>query len=437
MTTSPERQPEEKRCRRIGGAPPAAAIPNDLLFAEVLPRLPIKSLVRFRSVCRAWCDAVDGGAVARRRLALTPPSMLLVPREDWHQDLDEGSSELSFYRLLLEDAEGRAGADHLAAAAAKLELVLEKALPGGATVTHEVVPTHCDGLVAVATRDGEVFVCNPATGELVALPPGTPSVRDDACAWGALPAAIAYDASRASYVVSRYFYREFQETRDPDSGNFVLLNYDIGHEVFTLDAGDGGAGGWEVTGDPPRPIVFARPVCTREAVYWCADYPDEETALVRFDLRERAFDVLPSPPGAATYTGDQRVAELQGKLYYVDYVLGSDTAVDVWVADEAGRRRRPEWTLRCRLEFDDGVLGGESVFPVADDGNEMLVAVDYNKLYRYSDRSKCMSLVVDTAKELVYQREDGSLLYDEGDGKLFKHHVVPYVESLVPIRPRQ
>ncbi|CAN6248317.1 unnamed protein product [Urochloa humidicola] len=402
--SSPERLLEEKR-RRIG-TPPAAAISDDLLFAEVLPRLPIKSLVCLRSVCRAWRDAVDGGAVARRRLALTPPAMLVIPREDWHHDLADGSSELSFHRLLLADAEGRARTPP----AAGVELVLEKALPGGATVTHEVVPIHCDGLVAVATRAGEVFVCNPATRELVALPPGTPSVRDDACACGALPAAIAYDASRASYIVSRYFYREFQETRDADSGNLVLLNYDIGHEVFTL--GDGAAGMWEVTGDPPRPIVFARPVCTQEAIYWSADYPDEENALVRFDLRERAFDVLPSPPGAATYTGEQRVAELQGKLYYVEYVMGSDTAVDIWVADEAGlgRRRRPEWTLRCRLEFDDGVLGGESVLPVADDGNEMLVAVDYNKLYRYSDRSKCVSLVVDMAKELVYQREDGSLL---------------------------
>ncbi|CAN6242027.1 unnamed protein product [Urochloa humidicola] len=433
MPSPPERRSEEKRRRIEGGAPPATAILDDILFAEVLPRLPIKFLVRLRSVCRAWRDAVDGGAVARRRLARTPPSMLVIPREDWHHDLDDGSSELSFHRLLLAPESRAPAAD------VDLELVLEKALPGGATVTHEVVPTHCDGLVAVATRAGEVFVCNPATRELVALPPGTPSAHDDACAWGALPAAIAYDASRSSYVVARYFYREFQEIRDPDTGNLVFIKYDIGHEVFTLAAGDGGSNTWEweVTDDPPRAIVFARPVCTREAIYWCVDYPDEENALVRFDLRERAFDVLPSPPGAATYTGEQRVAELHGKLYYVDYVEGSDTAVDVWVADEAGLGRRPEWTLRCRLDFDDGVLGGESVLPVADDGNEMLVAVDYNKLYRYSDRTECVSLVVDMAKELVYQREDGSLLYDEGEGKLFKHHIVPYVESLVSIRPRQ
>ncbi|CAL5067296.1 unnamed protein product [Urochloa decumbens] len=423
--TSPER-PEEKRCRIGGGAPPAA-VPDDLLFAEVLPRLPIKCLVRFKSVCRAWRDAVDGGAVARRRLALTPPAMLVIPREDWHNNLAERSGELNFYRLLLADGGAPAG---------DAELVLEKALPGSATVTHDVVPTHCDGLVAVATRAGEVFVCNPATRELVALPPGTPSARDDACAWGALPAAIAYDASRASYVVARYFYREFQEGKDAN-GNLLLLNYDIGHEVFTLgaDSGAGGGGGWELTGDPPHPIAFARPTCTREAIYWCADYPDEQNALVRFDLRDRVFDVLPPPPGADNYSGEQKVTELAGKLYYTDYVVGSDTAVDVWVADEVGRRL--EWKLRCRLKFDDGVLGGESVLLVADDGDELLVVVDYIKLYRYSDRCKSVSLVMDMAKELVYQREDGSLLYGDDEGKYYKHHVLPYVESLVSIRARQ
>ncbi|CAL5027910.1 unnamed protein product [Urochloa decumbens] len=423
--TSSERRSEEKR-RRIG-APPAA-IPDDLLFTEVLPRLPIKSLVRFRSVCRAWRDAVDGGAVARRRLELTPPAMLVIPREDWHTNLAERSSELSFYRLLL------AAADGWAPPTAAAELVLEEALPGGATVTHEVVPTHCDGLVAVATRAGVVFVCNPATRELVALPQGTPSARDDACAWGALPAAVAYDASRGSYVVARYFYREFQETKDAN-GNFVQL-YDIGHEVFTLGSGAGAAaGGWEVTSDPPHPIAFTRPFCTREAIYWCA-HADGEDALVRFDLRDRAFDVVPPPPGADVYSGEQHVAELEGKLYYADYVDG--TGVDVWVADEVGvGRRRPEWTLRCRLDFGYGALCGEAVLPVADDGEEILVAVDYRKLYRYSERTKSLSLVVDMAKELVYEREDGSLMYDDGDGKLFKHHVVPYVESLVSIRGRQ
>ncbi|CAL5067305.1 unnamed protein product [Urochloa decumbens] len=434
--TSPERRPEEKR-RRIGVGAPPAAILDDVLFGEVLPRLPIKSIVRFRSVCRAWRDAVDGGAVARRRLELSrssPPAMLVIPREDWDNNLAERSAELNFYRLLLADGGAPAGD----AAAAAAELVLEKALPGAATVTHEVVPTHCDGLVAVATRDGEVFVCNPATRELVALPPGTPSVRDDAYAWGARPAAIAYDASRRSYVVARYFYREFHEAKDANGGNFVLLKCDIGREVFTLGAG--GGGGWEVTGDPPHPIAFARPVCTRDAIYWCADadyQQDDENALVRFDLRDRAFDVVPPPPGADMYSDEQHVAELEGKLYYVDYV---DTAVDVWVADEVGvgRQRRPEWTLRCRLDFGGGVFGsGEAILPVADDGEEMLVAVDYRKLYRYSECTKSLSLVVDMAKELVYQCEDGSLLYGDGDGKFFKHHVVPYVESLVSIRGRQ
>jgi (p)ppGpp synthase/HD superfamily hydrolase len=39
--------------------------------------------------------------------------------------------------------------------------------------------TQCDGLVAVTTTSNQVYVCNPATRELVALPLGSGAVDVD------------------------------------------------------------------------------------------------------------------------------------------------------------------------------------------------------------------------------------------------------------------
>ncbi|CAN6242029.1 unnamed protein product [Urochloa humidicola] len=419
-----------KRCR-AAAPPPPSTIPEDLLFSDILPRLPVKSLVRFKCVCRSWRAAVERDpALARRHLALSraaarPLSMLVVPRKELYDDdsdEDDEEEEISFHRLILSGSSN---------APAGVELMFSKAWPEGVR-QDGVVPTHCDGLVAVAATGDRVLVCNPATREFVALPPGSRDALDDA---SPAPVALGYDKRRNVYMVARCFYRKYDQSKDAVSGE-LTLDCDVGHETFTLGSGGGSSGCWELTGDPPHAVApSTRPVCTAEAFYWrTAAGVVKPSKLLRFGLRDRAFDaVMPFPPGADFAHGADHLTELGGMPCYVRPV--TDTAFEFWVAGGGdGPRTEWEWSLRCRVDFGGygESVGCDAMLVVAAAGDEMLVAADHRELYRCDARRGTVRRVVDM-DELEYESEKPEQDGSARDGETYLHHVVPYVESLVSI----
>ncbi|KAK3142813.1 hypothetical protein QOZ80_4BG0351940 [Eleusine coracana subsp. coracana] len=390
-----------------------STIPDELVVSEVLVRLPVKSLLRVKSVCRSWRAAVEDPSFVRRHLELsrarTTPSVLVIPRDEDDESESEG---VSFHRLVLEKDDP-----------ADVALMFDKALlpDDHLGMTNAIVPTHCDGLIALATPTGKVFVCNPATREFVALPPGTTGSKIDATA----VAIVGYDAWRDKYVVARYFYRRYDQCKQQDAA-------DIGHEIFTLGEEEDSSC-WMPTADPPHAIGPSRPICTRNAFYWSTHNRKPKNALLRFGLRDRAFDVVPFPPATADFNHSvDNVAEMGGKLCYVN--TATNTAFDVWVADDDDVSRIPRWSLRCRVDFDlflfGEAVGAEAMIPVADFGDEMLLAADYRTLYSYDARQDRVVRVVDLEDELEYDTADGD---DEPCSGGLVHHVLSYAESLVPI----
>ncbi|CAN6343490.1 unnamed protein product [Urochloa humidicola] len=257
----------------------AAAIPDDLLIYEVLIHLPVKSLARCRCVRRSWRTAIIGAAFIRRHLELSrsrPPSLLAIPCEIDPGDDYATSADISFHRLVLPPQPG--------AAAVEAELFLQKAWPDG--ITRHIVPTPCDGLVAITTATDRVFVCNPTTGEFVALPLGSHNAELEHRDMLVLPVALGFDRWRYRYVVGRYFYRAYSEV----IGDYSQDNDNIGHEVFTIGGANGGS--WELTQDPPYAIGIQSPICTRRAFYWQSYGP--KPRLMRFSLKDRTFAVVPT-----------------------------------------------------------------------------------------------------------------------------------------------
>ncbi|RLM75727.1 hypothetical protein C2845_PM15G04660 [Panicum miliaceum] len=337
-----------------------------------------------RSVCRSWRAAIDGDPrLVRRHLELSrgraPPSVLDVPCEPRLEDHwgEARSKELEFRRI-------RPGA----AVDAQL-MMLATASPAN-RFTAVADPVHCDGMVLVPTASGELFVCNPATRELVALPPGSPSVMRGAVAFG-------FDPSSNTYKAARIFYRgvELVESGNDEGGEGVLeLEYDIGHEVLTL----GAASSWEPTDDPPYYVAPIRPICTRGAFYWTAavgraDEP-RPTELLRFCLRDETFAVVPNPPcffqpseGGLIGHRDT-LTELGGRLCCAH--ARTATGVDIWLADDDGPST--QWSMAHRIELLRPVA---SVLPLVADGDELLLSVDRRVLYKYSVASKAVEEVVD------------------------------------------
>jgi F-box interacting protein len=197
-----------------------------------------------------------------------------------------------------------------------------KSIPNGGRITRHIIPTHCDGLVAFATYGRAMLVCNPATQELVVLPPGNGS--------GPCPrstestAAVGFDPWRNRYVVVRCFY--CKSHNDPPV-------YNIGHEIFTLDTGAGD--GWQRMQDPSRAISPGgrRPAaCTRGGSFYWFINESQPCELLWFNLRDEAFDAVPSSLGCTAWHNDDRLSDLAGELCYVHHVRTSVATHEVWMA---------------------------------------------------------------------------------------------------------
>ncbi|CAN6329733.1 unnamed protein product [Urochloa humidicola] len=407
---------EKRRRRRTL----AAAIPDDLLISEVLVHLPAKSLARCRCVCRSWRAGIGSAAFVCRHLALSrarpPSSVLAIPREVDADDAEATSTEISFHRLPLPRPRRTT---------TEADLILEKAWPEG--ITRIISPTHCDGLVAIATTTDRVFVCNPATGEFVALPLGTHNAQLDRREIVAPPVALGFDRWRNSYVVARYFYRAYGRMFYDEVTGEWSRDYDIGHEVFTLGGG-GSSSCWELTQDPPHAIGVQRPMCTRRAFYWHSDGP--RPRLMRFGLQDRAFQVVPRPPTTAWSALDEMACLDDGKLCYVHAAAKAE--FEVWMADENGPDEL-QWSLRCRVKHPDPVPNCYSNFmPVVAEEEDTMVAVVGEKLCRYNAKHGSMEKVVGMERDLQYGRPDGSK-YKVPTTRDSMHCVVPYFESLVSL----
>lgn len=349
-------------------------IPNDLLICEVLTRLPVKSLLRFRSVCRSWRDAVADPAFVRRHLELsraaTPPSttVLAVHTRMDHDPDDRAAPEdvVSFHRV-------RPGQSPAAAAAAIVELMHEEAMECAGI---HLFASHCDGLVAVAATAGKIFVCNPATKEFFLLPPGGrngPSKET---------AALGFDPCTGRYVVARCFFRRDVYYRDEDTGVLQYLEYDINdivHQVFVL--GPSGSGDWEATVTPPCIIYTNLPAaCAGGAFYWVAHDKSDGTfavecpnCLVRFAMNDGTFTIVPLPQCVTFMDVDfDSISELGGELCYTQRTSG--TAYNIWTLQLPGDEEEEghRWSLRWRVDFRRRV-GVVLPLAVSDDGGTLTV----------------------------------------------------------------
>nr|CAB3467188.1 unnamed protein product [Digitaria exilis] len=208
-------------------------IPDEVLLFKILVDLPVKSLVRFKSVCKAWRATIASAHFVRLHLELAracSPSVVLVPRK-WQPEPTKVASRFVYIYSFQQPP----------VQVAKL-IMKTKPCPTGC-IPRFTIPLHCDGLILIPSVTGHVFVCNPATKEFVELPPGTPNALLD---------------------------------------QRVAFGFDPSSE--TLE--------WKATIDPPYPIKGRTPICLPGFFYWSAvqsvadaDQADKDMVFLAVDAR--------------------------------------------------------------------------------------------------------------------------------------------------------
>ncbi|XP_020152089.1 putative F-box protein At3g21120 [Aegilops tauschii subsp. strangulata] len=162
----------------------------DELVSEILPRLPVESLLRFRSVCKTWRDIIDDDSFLRDHLRLQTSSLLVAPwlgENDNDRPLASSTGEMTVAGLYQWDGKQQGVGTLLHAMS---DYHSKKA------ALHRMA--HCDGLVLLPT-DNTAHVVNPATRRTITLPPTLNRFQ------GPQAFGLGHDPRSNAYKVARFY----------------------------------------------------------------------------------------------------------------------------------------------------------------------------------------------------------------------------------------
>lgn len=140
----------------------------DDIVVEILSRLPVKSLKRFRCVCKSWCDLISDSFFVMKHAnyatKATSSLKVLVSIEPF-QSIDCEAL------LKHEDEDG-----HVASSQPKLDL--SKCCPDMLRSCHLYIVGSCNGLICLHGVDwyrdySDILLWNPCTGDTKVLPEHT------------------------------------------------------------------------------------------------------------------------------------------------------------------------------------------------------------------------------------------------------------------------
>ncbi|KAF7105331.1 hypothetical protein CFC21_106154 [Triticum aestivum] len=397
------------------GSSSSSFIPDEIIFFEILVLLPVKSLLRFQAVCKSWRATLTSTPFVRRHLELSRSTMVVVPRKY------QASRFLNVFSF--QPGESKCA-----------ELMVRKEFqPHG--IPAFSIPLHCDGLILIPALMGTIFICNPATGEFVELPPGSPSLLHEH------RVAFGFDPWSGTYKVARHFIRSYRDIpqMDVEEGGTTTTTsreYSCGHEMLTF-GGDVGkeqaAWVWKATVDPPYPIKARTPICLPGAFFWSALksmlLPAKviSNVILRFSLLDETFTVHPNPPCSDILGRNDSLCALGEKLCYIHSTSPWD--ISIWLAEDGPNLA---WSL-CRrvcLPIPRMLLA----FACAStDRDKIFISVDACILLRCDLRDGSLEEIINMPRDMLYDLRNGRKI---NIGALFvAHYTVPYVESLLRIRP--
>ncbi|KAK1620751.1 hypothetical protein QYE76_026268 [Lolium multiflorum] len=245
----------------------ALALPEAVVL-DILERLPIGDILRFRRVCRAWRAMIAGDPdFARAHLHRWRSEMVVV------SPCSPGSGPfLKLYRYRESSGSGQRAAGPVSRLLLRSPKSYDRSI------------VHCDGVLVICSA-AELVAWNPATGESVRLPRGEPSC----CGAGIDRLGFCYDAAARVLKVVRYYYR----VHDVKAGV-----YSLGVEVLALGQEPLS---WRPAArePPPCPIYGTPPASVGSTVYWAIDdrfLDGGVSRLLSLDVTTGEYSIVDGPP---------------------------------------------------------------------------------------------------------------------------------------------
>ncbi|KAL6629311.1 hypothetical protein ACP70R_029076 [Stipagrostis hirtigluma subsp. patula] len=385
---------------------PTPELPDEIVL-DILLRLPVKSLLRFNSVCKAWHAIISGPGFMEAHLQRSA--------SEWEQDPCFIVTPVTLYRAIPGDSWPLTDCDIRFYQWQQSASNQARFVHGEDFVRlfNRLYPfAYCDGLVLVPA-DTRIFLFNPATRDAITLP---------ASSRNQLPQApricrctgLGLDPRTGKYKVVQGFYQP-----DPAANR-----YHMGMEVFTVNGGDGGT--WKETRlDLPYPIgPYDTAVTVNGFLFWRIDkaHHRQKTlrGLLRLGLADEWFDVTMLPDSMDPALDDAfTLGVLQGELCLT--ACTSESVVTIWTMpiDDEGEG---QWDRRYSFHFGHGLCYPMALLP----GSRLLLWSPF-VLYSYDLATSELTVLCEMDR-IKYQRRSARKWK-----KLWKFNLWPYMQSLVRI----
>lgn len=356
-----------------GGGSETSSLPPDLIF-NILSRLPVKALGKFKSVSKRWLSIITDPyfLVIYRNRSLHYPNLLLLRNcnkttPNLHDDDDD-------------HAQSSAGIQNKTPYAHVVE-VLSLGFDGNHFLDQfkidvndnilDLLPSKSDLLCFAA--ENSFYVCNPSTQEFVKLP------EPSCCTSREVNAGLGYISSRNEYVLIHLFDRSLDLSGDSD----------FGCEIMRLtDGGCAANCSWKVVDSYCPYVVRGWGVLVENVFYWMIwepyDHPGYE-AIVSFDLDKEEFGTVSPPEGCFDPRAVWSLVELRGLLCLVDSA-SRPFIMDIWVLKDCVSH---EWVKEYSIDLNGfGKELLEFILPLDQWDGEILIDVKQESLNFYNLENK-------------------------------------------------
>ncbi|KAH7843924.1 hypothetical protein Vadar_022450 [Vaccinium darrowii] len=361
----PKNQLEITRCEELLKLP---VLPQELV-TEILLRLPVKTLIRFRSVCKSWCSIIYEPQFVKKHLSLATKDDDI---NHWrviicykYRDLKSCSLQSIFH-----DSYGCA---------------MDPCYPFMTLQRGVGIVGSCNGLVCIYYYEKLVDNCclwNPSTRESHILP-----YYGEGTNFG-FSYGFGYDSFNDDYKVIRVGF-----AKGPTEVKVYSLKTDSWRRI---------------EGFPSNLIIF-RPLESSKhvngSIHWTAtNLSSNSWVITALDLGEETYKEIPKP----NYVKEFALVSVRALKGCLCVVCEDDLSFDVWVMNDYGRKE--SWTkLVSMLYLPERIQCSIPLWYMKDGG----ILVNLNGAFAIYD------LVNHTLKH--------PLIYDSLD----LHQADIYVESLV------
>ncbi|XP_010248476.1 PREDICTED: F-box protein At3g07870-like [Nelumbo nucifera] len=319
------------------------SLPADVIF-DILCKLPVKSLLRFKCVCKSWLALISDPLFIKQHLNRVLENITIPNDDGGSSNFIVISAGIVFHVDNGSETETNDGSSR------KLDLPFQN------SIRSPWVAGSCNGLVCLADErlddtPEDLFVWNPSTGDYVKLPetpferpPSSHLLMTDISAFGYISALDEYKVVK---VIDA-----FDVSRSPGVNRSTVL-------VHTL-----GTDSWRKIGEDVSFQIDCRSggLLLHGGIHWPAARFFQVGVLmliVCFDLEDEVFWEVPSPDMGEVDKDWIKLGVLRGCLCAFLSVHGE--RIDIWVMEDYGAKE--SWIRQFSFQWRAIARGFESYDP--------------------------------------------------------------------------